>query len=196
MLRARVVLLAILAAALGVGSEACAEVASAAIPRFHGRLRLARGAGRLDRQSGAARFTVRHWRMVLADGSNGIFPGEEPVVIAFGTDQFRLEPGALSAGRRGRFRFRAPKVPDARGILALDLRRLAATVYDVSFTVADVQLFPLTENAPVCMPAAVIVGDDDGFSGVDFDRPGFPERLTSRVVVRRRPCDATAWPWT
>jgi hypothetical protein len=196
--RSRLLLAAVVAMASAVcRGTASGAIASAAIPVFHGSLVLARGVGSFEQQSGAARFTVRHWRMTLADGSNGVFPSEEPIVIAVGADQFRLEPGALVADRRGRrFRHRVAKGAAARGILRLDIRERSATEYDLTFTLADVQLFPLTQSAPVCMPLAVIVGDDDGFSGVDFDRPGFPARVTRRLTVRREPCAAETWPWT
>jgi hypothetical protein len=195
--RVPAVALVILATASGAAPESQAQRSSTAIPVFHGDLFLARGAGRIDAASGAATFSVRHWRVELADGSNGIFPTEEPVVVAFGEDRFRLEAGALEADRKGtRFRFRAAKDANPRGIVAMTIRRLSATAYDVSFRVADVQLFPLTQNAPICMPSAVIVGDDDGFTGVAFDRPGFPERRTRRLTVLRKRCTATAWPWT
>jgi hypothetical protein len=174
-----------------------ADISPTAIPVFHGTLQLARGRGSFDGRSGAARFTVRHWRMVLADGSNGVFPSQEPIVIAVGAYQFRLEPGALKVDRAGRhFRHRAAKGAARRGILRLDMKRKSSTEYDLSFTLADVQIFQLTEQTPVCMPMAVIIGDDDGFSGVDFDRPGFPQRATRRLSVLRDPCAADTWPWT
>jgi len=45
---------------------------------------------------------------------------------------------------------------------------------------------------PVCQPLAVIVGDDDGFTGADLmTRPAI-----SRHVAVPRACSVNTWPWT
>ena len=48
-------------------------------------------------------------------------------------------------------------------------------------------------SLPVCNPMAVIVGDDDGFSGVEFDRPG--GFSSSRVKIDGTCTPAGGWPW-
>jgi hypothetical protein len=191
-----------LAVALGVavlaaGRAVPAEISTDAIPVFHGFLRLARGGGSFDPATGSATVRVRGWRFELAPFSNGIYPDREPIVLAIGTENFRLEAGTLRASRRGtRFSYRSRGRGSARGIRALEIRRLPAGTYVAAFTLRDVPLYQLTENAPVCLPTALIVGDDDGFSGVSFDNPGFPRRPSRRVTVAAVPCVADAWPWT
>jgi len=54
-----------------------------------------------------------------------------------------------------------------------------------------VDLSQLVLSNPVCQPLAVIVGDDDGFTGADLmTRPAF-----SRHVAVPRACSVNTWPW-
>jgi hypothetical protein len=56
-----------------------------------------------------------------------------------------------------------------------------------------IDLSELMLSLPVCNPMAVIVGDDDGFSGVEFDRPG--GFSSSRVKIDGTCTPAGGWPW-
>jgi len=166
-----------------------------ATPVFHGELKLRPAAGSVDRRSGVAVVTVPGWELDLASNSNGIYPTEEPIVIAIGDDAFRLEAGAVrQRGKRGYF-YRARPRPQ-RGIDRLTIKPgKKPRTYMVQFTVRGVQLFGLEENAPLCLPTAFIVGDDDGFSGVNYDSPGAPPIMSKRLLVANGRCSPQAWPW-
>ena len=78
-----------------------------------------------------------------------------------------------------------------RGIRSFRIARRASGIYLVSFTLTGVDLSQLVLNNPVCQPLAVIVGDDDGFTGADLmTRPAF-----SRHVAVPRACSVNTWPW-
>jgi hypothetical protein len=48
-------------------------------------------------------------------------------------------------------------------------------------------------DPPLCLPFAVIIGNDDGFSGVSFDRPKpYPSRL---LTIPGFCTSETEWPW-
>ena len=52
---------------------------------------------------------MRRWRLGLREDSNGIFPDQEPIVVALGEESFRLEAGSLTRSRNGKvFRYQAP----------------------------------------------------------------------------------------
>src|SRR5262249_19654246 len=92
-------------------SRAAAQVSSSAVPIFHGTLDVNRPAGgTLDRTTGQVKLRVNRWTFMPVGDSDGIFPSQEPVLVALGEDSFRLEPGSLVARRAGRvFTYRAPK---------------------------------------------------------------------------------------
>jgi hypothetical protein len=172
-------------------------VSTSAIPVHHGVLRIAESRGTVNRDSGIAQVTVKRWSLVLSLSSNGVFPDQEPIVIALGDDNFRLEPGTLKANKSGKvFRYKAPKRPRVeRGVTSIVIKRRFDDSYAVAFTVRGVQLYDLNRRAPLCLPTAFILGDDDGFIGVEFDSPRSPPLKTTRVVVGRTTCPAEEWPW-
>jgi hypothetical protein len=187
--RAGLALLATLWAA-GVG----AQVASRPDPKYHGVLSITSGQGSIDRKLGTATLAVRRWSIKLdTRESNGIFPDQEPILIALGEQQFYLEPGALRARRKGRsFSYRARVKPGNRGIARFRLKPLAETgAYSLRFTLVGADLSRLLFEDPVCLPMAVIVGDDDGFTGVAITSPSFRSR---RLRIPDE-CDASDWPW-
>lgn len=149
----------------------------------------------MNKTDGMAEVAVRRWSLVLSPSSDGIFPAEEPIVIAVGDDNFRLEAGSLRA--RGRtFRYKAPRKPKLeRGIRSIVITHRGEGTYAVQFTVKGIQLFDLSRRAPLCLPTAFIVGDDDGFVGVTFDSPGSPPIVSRRVIVGESACPAEDWPW-
>jgi len=149
----------------------------------------------MNKQDGMAEVAVKRWALVLSPTSNGVFPDQEPIVIAIGDDNFRLEAGALRV--KGRvFRYKAPRRPAlVRGVRSMTLRKQGDGSYLVNFTVKGVQLFELQRSAPICLPTAFIIGDDDGFTGVKFNSPGAPFRFSRRVIVGEGTCVAPEWPW-
>jgi hypothetical protein len=168
-------------------------------PLFHGALRIRPAPGSINRESGIGSLRVRNWELVEISDSNGIFPDREPVIIAIGdTERLVVPAGEVKASANGkRFTYRNPGID--RGIRFFQMQRMPSpsgstnTRYRVRFTVVGIDLSALTIEYPVCKSLAVIVGDDDGFSGVLLTRPG-PNFCCSRVRVVSD-CQATAWPW-
>jgi len=180
------------------GGTSAYGIATTATPIYNGVLRVVRSGGTIDRGTGLAEVKVRRWSWVLAPGSDGIFPDLEPIVIAIGDDNFRLEAGSLKAVGRNRkaYRYRVPRSErPERGVQSVNLRRLGDGSYRVEFTVRGVQLYELSRRAPLCLPTAFIVGDDDGFNGVTFDSPGSPPLVSRRIVAGSSTCPAEEWPW-
>ncbi len=172
-----------------VAAPAPAQV-STATPIFHGKLLVRGSGGSVNNSTGIGTLGIRRWPFSLADGSNGIFPGQEPVVVAIQEESYLLPAGSLTPSRNGRvFRYRAPTDAGPRAIRSF---RIAGrgTHYKVSFSLIGLDLSPLVLNTPVCMPMAVIVGDDDGFTGALVAQPGFHKH-----VLVRKACDVNSWPW-
>ena len=166
-------------------------ISTTATPIYHGKLELQPSRGTINPDNGEATLTVRRWRLALTDDSDGIFPDLEPVVVDIGDDSFRLEAGMLKKSRSGkRFTYRssAPASP----IRFVKVRLLPEGAYLVSFSVRGLQLYRLVLRSPRCLPTAFIVGDDDGFSGLDLSNPiRAPRRVTGSPIA----CAADAWPW-
>src|SRR5438045_5304813 len=89
-------------------------------PVYHGLLDLVpAGHGVLDRTTGDATLTVRGWRYIVANDTDGLSPESERLIVAVGSGQndFYLPPGSLQAAHRGRvFRYRAPRHASGPGI--------------------------------------------------------------------------------
>ena len=92
-----------------------------------------------------------------------------------------------TAGPRGFRLFRIKQLSDAS--CAPGIRR---PCYSVSFTLTGLDLSPLVLQNPLCLPMAVIVGDDDGFRGIFLTRRG---HFMSPHVAIPRPCTPPTWPW-
>ncbi len=186
--------LAALAVALVLAAAAPAARAqvSTATPIHHGRLLIRGAAGRIDDSTGIGTLRVRRWLLTLAAGSNGIFPGQEPVVVALGEESYLLPAGSLVPSRNGKvFHYRAPADAGPRAIRSFRIAQRAGGSYRVSFSLIGLDLSRLVLETPVCMPLAVIVGDDDGFTGADLmTRPAFSRHLTVP-----RACPENTWPW-
>ena len=159
----------------------------------HGQLSVARAArGTIDLDSGNASFKVKNWGLVLASDSDGVNPADEPFTIAIGEERILLPAGELRASKNGkRFRYASR---DDRGFQQVKLVRMPDGIIRVSFKLAGVNLSGLIiGDPPLCLPFAVIIGDDDGFSGVSFDRP---KPYPSRLLTIPGSCKDTAeWPW-
>jgi hypothetical protein len=182
-------LAAVLACASGV---ARAQVSQGATPIYHGLLFMRPSHGSIDPETGSAEVKARRWRLVLTPDSDGIYPDLEPVVVAIGENTFMLPAGTLHASRRGRvFSYRALRT-DTQAFRSFRIRRRRDGSYAVRFVVRGVDLSKLVLQDPLCLPTAVIVGDDDGFSGVTYSRPGFESR---RLLIPSK-CAVDSWPWT
>jgi len=183
---ARVALLVLLPVA------AAAQVSTSAIPVYHGGLTVRPAHGVINENTGRASFSVSNWVLSPVNESNGVFPSQEPILIAIGEESFRIEPGMVKATRKGRrFTYRAPKGL-TRGIRQLRIQLQKDGSYAFRFTLKNVDLSRMRISDPVCVPMALIIGDDDGFSGVDLTSNGFSPRLT----VRGRCDNVDSWPWT
>ena len=172
--------------------------AHATPPVFHGDLAVRSARGGFDKKIGIASLRVKNWDLVLSADSNGIQPDREPIIVVIGSsDQLVIPAGGVHASRKGRrFTFRAPGT--VRGIRAFRLQRFergcpGKACYHVAFSLVGIDLSELMLSLPVCNPMAVIVGDDDGFSGVEFDRPG--GFGSSRVKIDGTCTPAGGWPW-
>src|SRR5262249_35147621 len=156
----------------------------------HGFLDLApAGHGVIDRKTGNATLSVHGWRYLVAHDTNGLRPESERVIVAIGSgdNEFYLPPGSLRADRKGRvFRYHArrkgpPAGPgsgppaDPRFRFFRMAKRRDGT-YRVSFRVVGIELMSLNFNDPICLPLAVIIGDDDGFATADATSPTFESR--------------------
>src|SRR3989442_13375882 len=73
---------------LAAAAPAARAQVSTATPIHHGKLLIRGAAGRIDDGTGIGTLRVRRWPLTLADGSNGIFPGQEPAVVALGEERY------------------------------------------------------------------------------------------------------------
>jgi hypothetical protein len=185
-------------AATGLLLLACtasAQVASSPDAIYHGILEVRRARGTLDRRTGNALLQVRDWRFILTPGTNGLFPDQEPILITMeGDPGFLLPAGMLRKSRKGNtFTYRAPRSSDPRSIRLFRLKVLADGSWLVRFKLRGLTLSGLIVQDPICLPLAVIIGDDDGFSGVEFTSPSFRSRRV-RVASECVP-PGNEWPW-
>jgi hypothetical protein len=160
----------------------------------HGQLSIPRAArGTIDLDSGNATFKVKNWGLVLDRASNGVNPADEAFTIGIAEERFLIPAGQLKASKNGK-RFRYLDKSIDRGIQQLKIVLTPAGPIKVSFKVVGADLSGLIiGDPPLCLPFAVIIGDDDGFSGVSFDRP---QPYPSRLLTIPGSCkDTTEWPW-
>jgi hypothetical protein len=184
-------------AALVVLMALCAP-AFAQLPqdyRYHGKLRIDRpGRGQIDLNTGEAGFKVKRWVFLPSADSDGINPGTEQVTIGIADEKFVLPVGSVKVSKNGKkFSYHAKTT---RGVQNFRMVFDSSTGdYKVKLLqVAGVDLSTLViSDPPICLGFAIIIGNDDGFSGVDFDRPKpFPSKLLTLPGF----CDATTdWPW-
>lgn len=186
------VAIALLVALVSAG-RAWGQPATTATPIYHGILDILAARGTIDPATGTATLSVRGWRLLLSPDSNGIYPDQEPALIALAENNFYLAAGSLKASRHGtRFRYRAPRDAGPRAIRSLCIARRRDGTYLVSFKLTGVELSRLTIQNRDCVPMAIIVGDDDGFSGASLRRQSFE----SRQLFLPGSCDAAGdWPW-
>ncbi len=190
MLRAALVVTLLVA----VAGSAGATCTTSATPVYHGTLAVRPARGRVDRSTYIGTLSVQQWLFSPYDGSNGICIGEEPIVISMGPidDAWRLEPGMLKASKNGKtWTYRLKGKPPVRALKRLKIRLEADGSYMLSFTVSGVDMSAINSQLPACLPFAFIVGDDDGFSGVNLTSKNFS---TPRVSISE-PCVPNDWPW-
>lgn len=187
-------LVASLAALLALPATTRAQAA----PVYHGVLGVRPTTGAFDKNVGIASLRVRSWILGLAANSNGIAPDKEAIIIAVGdTEKLVVPAGQVKASKNGKtFVYRNPKV--TRGVRLLKIRRLkddgdGTPRYSFTFSLVNIDLSFMVDQYPLCTPMAIIVGDDDGFSGVELDRPGGFAR--SRVRVDGACINVADWPW-
>jgi hypothetical protein len=171
--------------------------AAAPVPIYHGILSVKRASGTLDRTTYTATVRVPEWTALLTPDTDGMFPASEDLMVSIGAnDDFTLPAGALKPSRSGRkFVYRAPRNGDFRGLrfFKLWLRRDGSS-YGIKFKLMGVaNLTRLDTEAPICLPVAVIVGNDDFFSGVSFTSPNF-ESKKLQITTSCDPGD-DGWPW-
>lgn len=163
-------------------------------PVFHGNLDIYPVRGHItDSDNLTANLTVHRWLFLPDPGSNGIFPEREDVLIAMGENKFTIPGGAVRAnGKATRFSYRTQMSPGSSGIQSVRIVRRHDGWYAVQFKLRGLDLQELDDQDPVCLSFAFIVGDDDGFSGVELTRKSFQ----SRKFRIRGMCDASnSWPW-
>jgi hypothetical protein len=172
---------------------AAAQVSTSAVPVFHGTLDVKRPAhGTINRRTGQVSLRVTSWAFKPVESSNGVFPAQEPVIVALGEDSFRIEAGGLKARRRGTlFVYRAPHSTN-RGVRRLRIWSKKDGTYGVSFVLGGADLSRLNIEDPVCVPLALIVGDDDGFTGVTIGSTSF---VSHRISIPSSCSAGNDWPW-
>jgi hypothetical protein len=165
-------------------------VATGATPVYHGILQVARAGGSIDRDgNGSATVRVPRWTFLPNPDTNGIFPSQEVINVAIGEEALVLDVGQLQPSRSGKaFSFRS----STNRIRFFRLWQLKSGAWAVRFNLAGIDLSRLLRVDSVCMPVAVLVGDDDGFTGATFKSPSF----SSRRLIIPKDCDVGGdWPW-
>ena len=180
-------LAAVLAATAHAGPVTTAD------PVYHGELAIKPAGGTINRRTGNGTFKIRNWTFEPLAVSDGVYPGQEPIIVAVGEDTFRLESGALVANKKGTvYTYRASAKQTPRGIRLMKLKQLAGGTWGVQLSLAGLDLSRLNLEDPICRPMAVIVGDDDGFGGIAITSPSW----TSKRVEIPSTCDVgNSWPW-
>jgi len=170
-----------------------ASAAHAQTQLTHGKLRVNHaGRGTIDLSSGSASFKLTDLDLLPDGASDGINPATETVTIGISEERFLIPAGQLKVSHKGkRFRYKAQT---DRGVQLLDMRKRPDGTFRISLKLAGVDLSSLViATPPLCLPFAVIIGNDDGFSGISFDLPNpYPSRRLSIPGF----CDnAASWPW-
>jgi phosphatidylglycerol:prolipoprotein diacylglycerol transferase len=144
--------------------------AAAIDPDFEATLAVRPARGALDVATGFGSLHVRRWRLTPAADSDGIDPAAEPIVLVLGRDEVVLPAGAVTADEAGRrYVFRDDTV--THGLTRLRLKRRKDGAWLVSFRTVGMDLTRLVTQYPLCEVLALAIGNDEGSSGVDLDRP-------------------------
>jgi len=185
-----------LAAAFAIASLVAR--AGAVPPTHHGKLKIGfPGRGRINVDTGSATFWVHGWTLVPSSDSNGIDPATEGVNIAVGDSESFVLPGdQLKVSKSGtRFTYRS-KGPHRINMLKLVKNADGSFTARFKISGADFsRLLLLNRPAVVCVPFALIIGDDDGFSGVNFELPKLSP-LSGLLTIPGFCDNVPGWPWT
>ncbi len=170
--------------------------ARATAPTWHGTLVLRPAAGAFNRRTGEATLRASAWHLKLADGSPGIDPATQQVMVSIGSNNLRVPLGDVRVRRHGTvFVYRRPPTPTP-GVVFLRMRRVTPVRWEVAFRLRGLDLSALVLESEACVPMAIIVGDNDGFSGVRLVRPGGARAFRSRTVALTNDCAiSNDWPW-
>lgn len=186
---------ALLTVVLGTSASIQAQPTTGVSAVYHGDLVLRPARGRLDRKTGNAMLNAGPWPFRLSAGSNGIFPDQEAILIQVAEDPgFYIPAGSLRARRHGRAYIYRAKRREAgpRSVLFFRVNVKTDGTYVVRFRIRGLDLSQLRVEDPICAPLAVIIGDDDGFSGAAITSPSF---RSPRVTIPSS-CDiGDDWPW-
>jgi hypothetical protein len=106
-----------------------------------------------------------------------------------GSDAFVLQADALVSSRRGR-RLSYRDDATTRGIARLRMNRRRDGSWMLSFRLVGVDLLRLVTTYPLCEVLAVAIGNDEGVSGIDLDRPrgAASDRIKVRGTCPVAPC--------
>ena len=163
--------------------------------KYHGILSIRRAAGTIDRTNLTGMIRVQSWTALVTPDTNGLFPDQEPLLISAGdNNDFTLPAGMLKASRSRRsFSYKAPRGSAPRGLRSFRIWLRRDGSYGMRFTLAGIELSLLKNQDPLCMPLAILIGDDDFFNGVTFTSPSFESKRL--VVPKSCPISNDDWPW-
>jgi hypothetical protein len=174
--------------------------AQTASPIFHGVLGITPAVGKInlgEKSPGIGNIKIKRWDLVLRPDSNGVSPTTEQIIIAIGdSERLVVQAGTVKSSRNGkRFTFNDSKT--TRGVRSLKIVQytkgcIGLACYKVSFSLVAIDFSSLVLESPVCTPTAIIIGDDDGFSGVLLTRPGL---VGTTIRVQSACSDVNNWPW-
>jgi len=168
----------------------------AGVPIYHGQLAVGAARTTIDDGSGEIVMTVRNFLFRPDLGSNGMSPATEPLTIGLGLDSLILPAGSLVPNKKGtRFTHRSPGGRD-RDIVFFRMALTKSGAWKIRFKIIGISLSQLTIVSPACESLAVIIGDDDAFSGVTLARKTnvFGEFVGKRVKLQGA-CVPEDWPW-
>lgn len=145
--------------------------------------------GRLEVASGYGQIDVKRWRLMQGVPSDGMDPAHEEIVVSVGSDVFVLDPATLVGSRGGR-RLSFRDDATTRGIARLRMNRRHDGSWMLAFRLVGVDLLRLVTQYPVCEVLAVAIGNDEGVSGIDLDRPrgAGSDRIKVRGACPVEPC--------
>jgi hypothetical protein len=136
---------------------------------------------------------VTNWRVDVSPDSNGVFPAAERIGVSFDREEeFYLEPGQLVAKRGGRvYQYKARLDPQARGIRSLKISARKDGGYNVRLVLQGLNFSTLLIDQFDCRGFALVIGDDDFFSGVEIER----KSENSKRFTVPGDCPPPDWPW-
>lgn len=190
----RAVFVALLVA-VGVTPALAQPVTGVVKPIHHRALEVKPARGRIDPGSGVATITLNGWGLGPLPTSNGVFPDLEHIRIWIGEfNDFNIPEGALIPRRGGRyFTYKMPPEQQV-GIQKLRIKPMGDGTFRFWVTLKHTSLAELVIANPQCINFTFVIGDDDGFDGVNFLRRGRQWFDSRRVFVDTRCEPIGSWP--